>query len=94
MCGIAGEVSVGGTPIQRNWTSIASGRLTHRGPDDAGVWESPDHTVALSHRRLSIIIQVISTLAIMLRLFVTCFIGSRLLSLIPPNRSFRLMSTP
>jgi asparagine synthase (glutamine-hydrolysing) len=29
--------------------------LTHRGPDDVGVWESSDSSVALSHRRLSII---------------------------------------
>ena len=29
--------------------------MAHRGPDDAGVWESADHTVALSHRRLSIV---------------------------------------
>src|SRR5262249_7117984 len=29
--------------------------LAHRGPDDAGVWESRDGAVALSHRRLSII---------------------------------------
>ncbi len=29
--------------------------LSHRGPDDCGVWESDDGTVALSHRRLSII---------------------------------------
>lgn len=29
--------------------------MAHRGPDDAGVWESKDNAVALSHRRLSII---------------------------------------
>ena len=29
--------------------------LAHRGPDDAGVWESADGSVAFSHRRLSII---------------------------------------
>jgi asparagine synthase (glutamine-hydrolysing) len=29
--------------------------LAHRGPDDAGVWESADAGVALSHRRLSIV---------------------------------------
>ena len=29
--------------------------LAHRGPDDAGVWESEDGSVALSQRRLSII---------------------------------------
>jgi asparagine synthase (glutamine-hydrolysing) len=58
MCGIAGFI----------WTDarkgrIAAGRtaramadtLIHRGPDDAGVWESADACVGLSHRRLSII---------------------------------------
>jgi asparagine synthase (glutamine-hydrolysing) len=29
--------------------------LAHRGPDDSGVWTSPDGAVALAHRRLSII---------------------------------------
>ena len=29
--------------------------LAHRGPDDAGVWESSDGLIALSHRRLSIV---------------------------------------
>lgn len=29
--------------------------MRHRGPDDAGIWCSPDGLVALSHRRLSII---------------------------------------
>jgi asparagine synthase (glutamine-hydrolysing) len=29
--------------------------MCHRGPDDAGVWESADGTIALSHRRLSIV---------------------------------------
>jgi len=29
--------------------------LTHCGPDDAGAWGSDDGTVALSHRRLSIL---------------------------------------
>ena len=29
--------------------------MTHRGPDDAGLWESPDRRVVLAHRRLSIV---------------------------------------
>lgn len=29
--------------------------LAHRGPDDAGTWISPDRTLALAHRRLSIL---------------------------------------
>jgi asparagine synthase (glutamine-hydrolysing) len=29
--------------------------MTHRGPDDAGLWQSPDRRVVLAHRRLSIV---------------------------------------
>lgn len=29
--------------------------MTHRGPDDSGVWQDPQHPLALGHRRLSII---------------------------------------
>ncbi len=29
--------------------------MTHRGPDDAGLWESPERRVVLAHRRLSIV---------------------------------------
>jgi asparagine synthase (glutamine-hydrolysing) len=58
MCGIAGFIWIDGRGER-----IAPGRtartmadtLTHRGPDDAGVWESADACVGLSHRRLSII---------------------------------------
>ncbi len=32
-----------------------SGALSHRGPDDTGVWVSHDRSVGLAHRRLSII---------------------------------------
>src|SRR2546423_14752741 len=32
-----------------------AGTLRHRGPDDDGVWISPDGRVGLGHRRLSII---------------------------------------
>lgn len=30
-------------------------RITHRGPDDSGVWVDPDGGIALAHRRLSIV---------------------------------------
>ena len=29
--------------------------MAHRGPDDAGLWQSADHRVVLAHRRLSIV---------------------------------------
>ncbi len=58
MCGIAGIIQ-SGSGTRAGFASRAAramaDSLTHRGPDDAGVWESADGTVALSHRRLSII---------------------------------------
>jgi asparagine synthase (glutamine-hydrolysing) len=56
MCGIAGVIAFDGSaraPLTPTARAMAS-TLAHRGPDDAGVWES-DEGVALSHRRLSII---------------------------------------
>ncbi|HEX9938072.1 MAG TPA: asparagine synthase (glutamine-hydrolyzing) [Longimicrobium sp.] len=54
MCGIAGvagpRAAVGDGVLER-----MLGALAHRGPDDQGVWISPDRTVALTHRRLSIL---------------------------------------
>src|SRR3954449_2995276 len=58
MCGIAGLVQLpagkrisGATAVARSMSDC----MTHRGPDDAGVWESADGSVALSHRRLAIV---------------------------------------
>ena len=54
MCGIVGIV--GATPSQdRRWLSIGRDAMTHRGPDDAGEWWSPDGCVGLAHRRLAIV---------------------------------------
>ena len=54
MCGIVGIV--GATPTQdRRWLSIGRDAMTHRGPDDAGEWWSPDGRVGLAHRRLAIV---------------------------------------
>lgn len=58
MCGIAGIVDKRGALGPDRLRSIAldmAGTIAHRGPDDEGVWVSPDGTTALSHRRLSII---------------------------------------
>lgn len=58
MCGIAGIVGA------RNWTGREelvrraqnmADRLSHRGPDDQGVWIDERRGVALSHRRLAVI---------------------------------------
>src|SRR5207244_2063956 len=57
MCGIAGLVSAVGARrgVAAATAASMASTLSHRGPDDTGVWESDDGTVALSHRRLSII---------------------------------------
>src|SRR4051794_89014 len=58
MCGIAGLVHLDGAgPIGAGAraASAMADCMTHRGPDDGGVWESADGSVALAHRRLSII---------------------------------------
>src|SRR3954468_15175826 len=58
MCGIAGLVQL--TPGKRISAATTVARamadcMTHRGPTESAVWESADGSVALSHRRLSII---------------------------------------
>jgi len=53
MCGFAGVVGDVGVPdetLQRMADAIR-----HRGPDDSGVWRDTDATIALVHRRLSIV---------------------------------------
>ncbi|MGI8426006.1 MAG: asparagine synthetase B family protein [Actinomycetota bacterium] len=51
MCGIAG--------FQGRFDSELLGQMAdampHRGPDDVGEWHSPESSVGLAHRRLSII---------------------------------------
>ncbi len=58
MCGVAGVVDYEGrySPAQlRQLTRRMRDTLTHRGPDDAGLWASPDGRVCLGQRRLSVI---------------------------------------
>lgn len=58
MCGIAGILCSSGVfernELQRLVTAMRD-RMTHRGPDDAGVWVDPKGGCALAHRRLAII---------------------------------------
>lgn len=56
MCGIVGIFNYGTAPRDDRAT-LESMRdaMSHRGPDDAGVWQSDDRRVTLGHRRLSII---------------------------------------
>lgn len=54
MCGIVG-VAAKGTRVGRDRLVAMRDTMSHRGPDDAGQWISPDDSVGLGHRRLSII---------------------------------------
>ncbi len=57
MCGLAGIVNFeGGNPDRlKEIASKMAGELSHRGPDDAGVWGDQGGLAALGFRRLSII---------------------------------------
>lgn len=52
MCGILGRVTL--QPLADGLELILRIQ-SHRGPDGAGTWSSPDHRVRLAHRRLSIL---------------------------------------
>jgi asparagine synthase (glutamine-hydrolysing) len=55
MCGIAGIVSRAPRPAPPALVDALDRRLAHRGPDDRGVYASPDGLALLVHRRLSLI---------------------------------------
>ncbi len=55
MCGIAGKISFTEKAISSNNIEQMNNAIKHRGPDDGGVYISPDQKVGLGHRRLSII---------------------------------------
>jgi asparagine synthase (glutamine-hydrolysing) len=57
VCGLTGIFEFGSGAGRLDERVIVSMRdtMTHRGPDDAGVWLSPDRRVGLGHRRLSIV---------------------------------------
>ena len=57
MCGIAGIVSLDGTPVPRLDAALdlLGRRIAHRGPDGSGAWTSPARVAGLAHRRLAII---------------------------------------
>jgi asparagine synthase (glutamine-hydrolysing) len=57
MCGIAGLWNFSGvhtSELEHQARAMASA-ITHRGPDDAGVWCEPEAVLALAHRRLAIL---------------------------------------
>ncbi len=57
MCGIVGVYNYGNPGLSLDAETLVRMRETmaHRGPDDAGVYVSPDGRLALGHRRLSIL---------------------------------------
>src|SRR5229473_3068968 len=57
MCGIAGIVSLDGTPVPRLDPALAvlDRMIAHRGPDGSGAWTSTSRAAGLAHRRLAII---------------------------------------
>ena len=57
MCGIAGifDFSRAGGPLADALVGAMNRAIAHRGPDDEGLWASPDRRVLLGHRRLSIL---------------------------------------
>lgn len=54
MCGIVGYVSTK-KESKAHWLNVSIQKLSHRGPDDQGVWISNNTSVGFAHRRLSII---------------------------------------
>ena len=55
MCGIVGTFQPEGTATAADVVARMRDRMTHRGPDDAGVWRSKDNKVWLGSRRLAIL---------------------------------------
>jgi asparagine synthase (glutamine-hydrolysing) len=51
MCGIAGYQGRFAPELLRRWGAA----ISHRGPDDSGVWQSADGYAGLAHQRLAII---------------------------------------
>ena len=55
MCGIAGKISLSSSSVTKESVEVMCDAIQHRGPDDHGVYVSPDGKVGLGHRRLAII---------------------------------------
>lgn len=55
MCGIAGKICFNGNSVSEQDILKMNEKIKHRGPDDGGIYVSPDRKVGLGHRRLSII---------------------------------------
>src|ERR1700694_4225757 len=55
MCGIVGSFKPGSTSSGPDVVARMRDRMSHRGPDGAGLWWSRDRSCGVGHRRLSII---------------------------------------
>ena len=55
MCGIFGVIHFDEKPVDKEKVIQARDRLTHRGPDDKGIFISKTANAVFGHRRLSII---------------------------------------
>lgn len=55
MCGITGKIYLDENTVSEQAVLAMNEKIIHRGPDDGGVYISPDEKVGLGHRRLSII---------------------------------------
>ena len=55
MCGIAGLLCFSGIPGSGEVVTAMANAISHRGPDDGGMWADQDAGIALAHRRLSIV---------------------------------------
>lgn len=54
MCGIAGILTISSV-VSQSLIERMQAALQHRGPDDSGIYYSPDQQIALAHTRLSIL---------------------------------------
>src|SRR3954470_22457152 len=56
MCGVIGIFDFSASPRDgREFVIRGSNAIAHRGPDDSGIYRSPDGRTVLGHRRLSIV---------------------------------------
>ena len=57
MCGISGIFNILNQPISQLNSKLdtLNNLLSHRGPDNSGIWKSSNSSVGLAHTRLSII---------------------------------------
>lgn len=55
MCGITGKIYFDNNTVSEQDILMMNEKIMHRGPDDEGVYISPDKKVGLGHKRLSII---------------------------------------